>query len=74
MIARIASLSLPGRVRIDRAVGADRSSAALVLALGVAWLAYTRLYSAALGDGVAALTHRYGGAAWGGFMWRRCEL
>jgi len=32
------------RVRIDRATSSDRSSAAVILALGIAWLTYTRLY------------------------------
>jgi Protein of unknown function (DUF2752) len=32
------------RARVDRAAGGDRTSAALVLGLGLAWLTYTHLY------------------------------
>ena len=44
MIAGVAVRSSPLRARIDRAGASDRSSAALILALGIAWLTYTRLY------------------------------
>ncbi len=37
-------MSIPWRARIDHAQDPDRSSAALILALGLAWLTYTRLY------------------------------
>ena len=44
MIAGRTLRSWPWRARIDRAAAADRSSASLVLGLGLAWLTYTRLY------------------------------
>jgi hypothetical protein len=44
MIAAAGLRFSPWRARIDQAVRADRSSAALILVLSVAWLAYTRLY------------------------------
>ena len=44
MIADPPKRSAPWPAWIDRAQGPDRSSAALILALGLAWLTYTRLY------------------------------
>ena len=44
MIGGVALRSSPWRARIDHAPRADRSSAAGILALGLAWLTYTRLY------------------------------
>jgi hypothetical protein len=44
VIADTALRASPWRARIGRAQGSDRTSAALILAFGLAWLAYTRLY------------------------------
>jgi hypothetical protein len=44
VIASVAPRSSPWQAKIDRAQGSDRASAALILTLGVAWLAYTRFY------------------------------
>jgi hypothetical protein len=44
LIADVAVRSSPWRAKIDRAGGSDRSWAALILTLDLAWLTYTRLY------------------------------
>src|SRR5438132_11621531 len=42
--AKVAAPDSKGLLEVGRSEGKDRESAGLILALGIAWLVYTRLY------------------------------